>query len=289
MNINGNRNPSLSKKPDWLKIKLPKAGEYSYLKEFLSKNGLHTICESGNCPNLGECWENRTATFLILGDICTRSCGFCAVKTGKPLPPDLNEPIRIAEVIKIMKLKHSVITSVDRDDLPDGGSDIWAKTIASIKKLNPKTTIESLIPDFKGNEFFLKKIIDAGPNIISHNLETIERLTKTVRIQAKYERSLNVLKYLSAYGIITKSGIMLGLGEEHEEIIKTLEDILNAGCKIITIGQYLQPSKMHLPVHRYYTPEEFNNYKRIALEKGFKYAECGPLVRTSYHAEKQII
>jgi lipoic acid synthetase len=289
MNFKENQNSSFSKKPDWLKIKLPKAREYSYLKEYLSKYNLHTICESGNCPNIGECWNNKTATFMILGDICSRSCSFCAVKTGKPLPPDYHEPIRIAEVIRDMKLKHCVITSVDRDDLPDGGSDIWAQTIVSIKNLNPETTIESLIPDFKGNKIFIKKIIDAGPNIISHNLETVEKLTKVVRVQAKYDRSLDVLKFISSSGIKTKSGIMLGLGEKDEEIIQTMDDMLNAGCKIITIGQYLQPSKKHLPVDRYVNPDEFENYKSIAMRKGFEYAECGPLVRSSYHAEKQII
>jgi len=289
MNFKENQNSSFSKKPDWLKIKLPKAREYSYLKEYLSKYNLHTICESGNCPNIGECWNNKTATFMILGDICSRSCSFCAVKTGKPLPPDYHEPIRIAEVIRDMKLKHCVITSVDRDDLPDGGSDIWAQTIVSIKNLNPETTIESLIPDFKGNKTFIKKIIDAGPNIISHNLETVEKLTKVVRVQAKYDRSLDVLKFISSSGIKTKSGIMLGLGEKDEEIIQTMDDMLNAGCKIITIGQYLQPSKKHLPVDRYVNPDEFENYKSIAMRKGFEYAECGPLVRSSYHAEKRII
>jgi lipoic acid synthetase len=225
---------------------------------------------------------------MILGDICTRSCSFCNVKTGKPFPPDYQEPTRIAEVISDMKLIHCVITSVDRDDLLDGGSDIWAMTITSIKELNPKTTIESLIPDFKGDKDLIMKIIKAGPNIISHNIETVERLTKMVRMKAKYDRSLDVLKFISSYGIKTKSGIMLGLGETSEEIIKTMDDILNSGCKILTIGQYLQPTKNHLPVNRYVTPEEFENYKFIALEKGFDYVECGPLVRSSYHGEKQI-
>jgi len=288
MNLKENHLQPVLKKPDWLKIKLPKAGDYSYLKKYLRQYNLHTICESGCCPNIGECWENKTATFMILGDICTRSCSFCNVKTGKPFPPDYQEPTRIAEVISDMKLIHCVITSVDRDDLLDGGSDIWAMTITSIKELNPKTTIESLIPDFKGDKDLIMKIIKAGPNIISHNIETVERLTKMVRMKAKYDRSLDVLKFISSYGIKTKSGIMLGLGETSEEIIKTMDDILNSGCKILTIGQYLQPTKNHLPVNRYVTPEEFENYKFIALEKGFDYVECGPLVRSSYHGEKQI-
>jgi lipoic acid synthetase len=277
------------KKPDWLRIKLPKTGEYAFLKEHLSKYNLHTICESGNCPNIGECWKNRTATFMILGDICTRSCGFCAVKTGKPLPADKEEPIKVAKAICELKLKHCVITSVDRDDLPDGGAEIWAQTIIAIRKYCMGTTIEALIPDLKGNPEDIKKITATKPDIISHNLETVERLTKTVRIQAKYDRSLGVLQYISASKITAKSGIMLGLGETHEEIIKTMDDLLNAGCSILTLGQYLQPTKKHLPVVRYITPEEFEGYKKTALDKGFVFAESGPLVRSSYHAEKQII
>ncbi|NTW33102.1 MAG: lipoyl synthase [Bacteroidetes bacterium] len=276
------------KKPDWLRINLPKADEYSYLKQYLNKYNLHTICESGNCPNIGECWNNRTATFMILGNICTRSCGFCAVATGKPLPPDTEEPQKLAEVISQMKLKHCVITSVDRDDLTDGGAEIWAQTVTAIKKINPKTTIETLIPDFKGNTENIKKIIESSPDIISHNLETVERLTKQVRVQAKYSRSLDMLKYISSNGVKTKSGIMLGLGETENEIFKTMDDMLNAGCSIITLGQYLQPTKKHLPVDRYVTPEEFAKFKLIALEKGFEFAECGPLVRSSYHAEKHV-
>jgi len=276
------------KKPDWLRINLPKTNEYSYLKQFLSKYNLHTICESGNCPNIGECWNNRTATFMILGDICTRSCSFCAVKTGKPLPVDKDEPFRIAEVIKEMNLKHCVITSVDRDDLPDGGAETWFQTVNEIKRLNPNTTIETLIPDFKGNENNLKTVMNSRPEIISHNLETVERLTKSVRVQAKYQRSLTVLKFLSSSGAITKSGIMLGLGETHDEILKTMDDLLMAGCSIFTLGQYLQPTKNHLLVERYVHPEEFDSLKEIALKKGFSFVESGPLVRSSYHAEKQI-
>jgi lipoyl synthase len=277
------------RKPAWLKINLPKAGEYAYLKEYLHRYNLHTICESGNCPNLGECWENRTATFMILGDICTRSCSFCAVKTGKPLPPDFDEPLRLANVIREMKLRHCVITSVDRDDLADGGSGIWAMTVKAIKNLNPETTIETLIPDFKGDKVSIQNIIDAKPDIISHNLETVKRLTKVARNKAIYERSLEVLKHIASAGMTAKSGIMAGLGETKDEILMTMDDMLNAGCSILTIGQYLQPSKDHLPVVRYVHPEEFEEFKGIALEKGFSFAECGPLVRSSYHAEKQIL
>jgi lipoic acid synthetase len=275
------------KKPDWLRKKFPKASEYAYLKEYLSKYNLHTICESGLCPNIGECWDNRTATFMILGNICTRSCGFCAVATGKPMPVDTGEPIRIAEVIRDMKLKHCVITSVDRDDIADGGSEIWAQTVKTIKMLNPEITIETLIPDFKGNRISINKIIETRPEIISHNLETVKRLTKQVRVQAKYERSLEVLKFISSSGIIIKSGIMLGLGETEEEIYQTMDDLLVAGCSILTLGQYLQPTKFHLPVVNYVLPLKFEQLKNIALQKGFLFVESGPLVRSSYHAEKQ--
>ncbi|OFX28215.1 MAG: lipoyl synthase [Bacteroidetes bacterium GWA2_31_9] len=276
------------RKPDWLKVRLPNNKSYINVKQIVSEHKLHTICESGNCPNIGECWGAGTATFLILGNICTRSCRFCAVKTGKPFPPDVNEPENVANSIKLMNLKHCVLTSVDRDDLPDGGANHWAKTIKSIRNISPETTIESLIPDFKGETKLLDFIIDVKPEIVSHNLETVRRLTKEVRIQAKYERSLDVLKYLSENGINTKSGIMLGLGETEEEIFETMDDILKTGCKIITIGQYLQPSSLHLPVQKFPTPDEFNNYHQVAINKGFKFAECAPLVRSSYHAEKHI-
>jgi lipoyl synthase len=276
------------KKPDWLRINLPKAGEYAYLKEYLSKFKLHTICESGNCPNIGECWENKTATFMILGDICTRSCGFCAVKIGKPLPADYEEPGRIAEVIKQMDLKHCVITSVDRDDLADGGAEIWAMTIDAIKKLNPETTLEALIPDFKGDHKNLLTVIKSKPDILSHNLETVERLTKKVRVQAQYERSLEVLEFISSNGITAKSGIMLGLGETKDEILQAMDDMLNAGCTILTLGQYLQPSKKHLAVERYIHPDEFEEFRLLAIQKGFVFAESGPLVRSSYHAERHL-
>lgn len=283
-----NLTPRSQKKPDWLRKTFPKAGEYAYLKEYLSKYNLHTICESGLCPNIGECWGNRTATFMILGNICTRSCGFCAVATGKPLPVDIDEHIRIAEVIRYMQLKHCVITSVDRDDLADGGAEIWAQTVKTIKMLNPEITIETLIPDFKGNRISINKVIEIRPEIISHNLETVERLTKQVRVQAKYERSLEVIKFISSSGITAKSGIMLGLGETEEEIYQTMDDLLVAGCSILTLGQYLQPTKAHLPVACYVPPIEFEQLKNIALQKGFLFAESGPLVRSSYHAEKHI-
>lgn len=276
------------KKPSWLKVKLPIGKNYVSVKEIVSNHKLHTICESGNCPNMGECWGNGTATFLILGNICTRSCKFCAVLTGKPNEVDENEPQKIAESIHLMKLKHCVITSVDRDDLPDGGSEIWKKTITAIKNLNPNTTIETLIPDFQGDKKLLDKIIEAKPNIVSHNLETVRRTTKLIRNKAIYDRSLDVLKYLKQNGITTKSGIMVGVGETDEEIYETMDDLLNVNCDIMTIGQYLQPSKSHYEISRFVTPEQFDEYKKIGLEKGFKHFESAPLVRSSYHAEKHI-
>jgi lipoyl synthase len=282
------KNRSYQPKPDWLRIKLPKTGEYSYLKTHLSKYNLHTICESGNCPNIGECWEKRTATFMILGDVCTRSCRFCAVKTGKPMPADADEPGKIAEVVKLMGLKHCVLTSVDRDDLEDGGASHWAKTINAIKSQIPGITIEALIPDFNGNTDNINTVIKAKPDILSHNLETVERLTKKVRIFAKFETSLNVLKHISKNGITSKSGIMLGLGENYEEIEQTMERIRKTGCSILTIGQYLQPTREHLPVEKYYTPDEFQHFKKVGLSLGFRFVESGPLVRSSYHAEEQL-
>jgi lipoyl synthase len=281
----GDRN--LIKKPEWIKKKLPSANEYAYLKKILNKSNLHTICESGKCPNIGECWEKRTATFMILGDICSRSCGFCAVKTGKPLPPDNNEPDKIAEAIRQMQLKHCVLTSVDRDDLPDGGARHWAQTVKAIRKLSPGTSIETLIPDFNGNKQNILEIISSAPEIISHNLETVKRLTKQVRKHAKYEVSLRVLKIISDAGIIAKSGIMLGLGETENEILQVMDDLVINGCKIFTLGQYLQPGKNNITVKKYILPSEFERYREIALKKGFIYAECGPLVRSSYKSEEQ--
>lgn len=274
--------------PNKPKIKLPSGLKYLQTKTTVEKYGLHTICQSGRCPNLAECWQLGTATFMILGDVCTRSCKFCSVKTGKPLPPDEDEPMRVAESIRHMQLKHCVITSVDRDDLPDKGASHWAKTIETIKKINPSTTIEVLIPDFQGETKCIDKVIDANPNIISHNLETVKRLTPVVRSVAKYHRSLKVLEYIAQNGITTKSGIMVGLGETKDEIMQTMDDLLNVGCKIITIGQYLQPTKNNLPVMKFYSNEEFKELEIIAKNKGFNFVESGALVRSSYHAEKHV-
>lgn len=277
-----------AKKPDWLKVKLPIGEEYRKVRQLVSENKLHTICESGNCPNMGECWGAGTATFMILGNVCTRSCGFCAVATGRPSAVDIQEPARVAESVRLMNVKHCVITSVDRDDLKDGGSVIWVETIKAIRSASPKTTLETLIPDFQGNWDNLQRLIDVAPEIISHNLETVRRLTKQVRIQAKYDRSLEVLKRISSSGIRTKSGVMLGLGETEEEVLETIDDLKNSGVHILTLGQYLQPTRQHLPVEEFIHPDVFKRYKTIALEKGFKYVESGPLVRSSYHAEKHM-
>ncbi len=276
------------KKPDWLRVKLPIGEEYKKVRNIVEEHKLHTICSSGNCPNMGECWSAGTATFMILGNVCTRSCGFCAVATGKPVDADPFEPLRVAKSVKLMNLKHTVITSVDRDDLKDGGSEIWAQTILKIRELNPGITIETLIPDFQGKWENLKRIIDVKPDIVSHNLETVRRLTKEVRIQAKYDRSLEVLKRLGDEGVVTKSGIMLGLGESEEEILETMDDLVTVGIQIMTLGQYLQPTKQHLPVAEFITPEKFDYYKNVGLKKGLRYVESGPLVRSSYHAEKHI-
>ncbi len=276
------------KKPKWLRVKLPTGENYKKVRTLVDQHKLHTICESGSCPNMGECWGAGTATFMILGNICTRSCGFCAVKTGKPLPADLEEPMKIADSVLKMGVKHAVITSVDRDDLPDGGSLIWAETVRAVRKISPETTMETLIPDFGGKWENLQNIIDVAPEIVSHNLETVRRLTKEVRIQAKYDRSLEVLFRLKKGGMKTKSGIMLGLGETHEEIIETLEDLRSVQVDIVTLGQYLQPTPKHLPVAEFVTPQRFKEYKEIGLKMGFKYVESGPLVRSSYHAEKHL-
>ena len=276
------------RKPKWLKVKLPTGKKYKNVREITKSYQLHTICESGNCPNMGECWGEGTATFMILGNICTRSCGFCNVKTGRPLPVDVLEPQKVAQSIKLMNIKHAVITSVDRDELKDGGSSIWAETIRAIRKINPETTMETLIPDFKGNKEDVQRIIDAAPEVVSHNMETVRRLTKKVRIQAKYERSLEVLRLLGLGGMKTKSGIMLGLGETQDEIIQTMHDLRNVGVSIMTLGQYLQPTKKHLSVFEFITPDKFDEYRKIGLKLGFKHVESGPLVRSSYHAEKHI-
>lgn len=276
------------KKPNWLRVKLPTGESYREVRSIVSEHKLHTICESGSCPNMGECWGEGTATFMILGNICTRSCGFCAVQTGKPDAVDEFEPGRVAHSVKLMNLKHAVITSVDRDDLKDGGSLTWAQTVRAIRAQSPGTTLETLIPDFAGKWENLQNIIDVAPEVVSHNLETVRRLTKAVRIQAKYDRSLEVLFRLKKGGMRTKSGIMLGLGESHEEIIETLDDLASVNVDIVTLGQYLQPTPKHLPVAEFVTPERFAEYRDYALKLGFKYVESGPLVRSSYHAEKHV-
>ena len=277
-----------AKKPEWLKVKLPIGEEYRKVRELVTVNKLHTICSSGNCPNMGECWGAGTATFMILGNICTRSCAFCAVATGRPKEVELDEPMRVAQSVKLMGVKHCVITSVDRDDLKDGGSIIWAETIRTIREQSPSTTLETLVPDFQGKWENLQRVIDEAPEIISHNLETVRRLTRQVRIQAKYDRSLEALKMISSAGIRTKSGVMLGLGELEHEVLETMDDLLAAGVHILTLGQYLQPTRSHLPVAEFIHPDVFASYKKIGLEKGFKYVESGPLVRSSYHAEKHM-
>lgn len=276
------------KKPSWLRVKLPTGENYRMVRSLVDEHKLHTICESGNCPNMGECWGEGTATFMILGNICTRSCGFCAVATGRPDDVDEYEPGRVAHSVKTMRVKHAVITSVDRDDLKDGGSLIWAQTVRAIRKQSPETTLETLIPDFAGKWENLQNVIDVAPEIVSHNLETVRRLTKEVRIQAKYDRSLEVLFRLKKGGMRTKSGIMLGLGESHEEIIETLEDLHSVNVDIVTLGQYLQPTPKHLPIAEFVTPERFAEYKEYGLKLGFRYVESGPLVRSSYHAEKHL-
>jgi lipoyl synthase len=276
-------------KPDWLRVKLPIGENYKHVRGLVDTHKLHTICESGNCPNMGECWGEGTATFMILGNVCTRSCGFCAVATGRPASVDWDEPQRVAEAIHLMKVKHAVITSVDRDELKDGGSLIWYNTIKAVKALNPGTTLETLIPDFKGEKENIQRVIDAHPEVVSHNIETVERLTKQVRIQAKYWRSMEVIKTLKQSGMRTKSGIMLGLGEMKEEVIQTLQDLANAGCDVVTIGQYLQPTKKHLAVQRFVHPTEFAEYKEIGYKLGLDYVESGPLVRSSYHSERHVI
>jgi lipoic acid synthetase len=274
--------------PKWMKMKMPKGESYSKVKNLVETNGLHTICTSGNCPNIGECWNRGTATFMILGNICTRRCKFCAVPSGKPLAPDLEEPKKLAESVRIMGVKHCVITSVDRDDLDDQGAGIWAETIREVKRVNPETRIEVLIPDFRGNTELIQQVIDAGPDVISHNLETTERLTPFVRFASKYRRSLDTLKYVADNFGRAKSGIMLGLGETQEEVEQTMDDLLEAGVKVMTIGQYLAPTTKHMPVVEYITPEKFKEYRTIGIRKGFKFVESSPLVRSSYRAEEHV-
>ena len=282
------KNQQRKRLPSWLKMQMPQGETYSKIKNLVNRYHLHTICDSGNCPNTGDCWGRGTATFMILGDICTRNCRFCGVQTGRPKPIDWNEPERVAKSVKIMGLKHCVITSVDRDDLEDGGSALWAATIREIKRVNPSTTMEVLIPDFMGRKEDIYRIIKEKPEVISHNLETVERLTKTIRSNADYQRSLDVIRTISETGIVSKSGIMLGLGETREEVIQTMDDLIAAGCGVMTIGQYLQPSLSHWPVADYIRPEIFSEYEKTGLEKGFRFVESNPLVRSSFHAEKHV-
>ncbi|MFA6870655.1 MAG: lipoyl synthase [Bacteroidaceae bacterium] len=276
------------RKPSWLKIKIGANEQYRQTKEVVDKHCLHTICSSGRCPNMGECWGKGTATFLIGGDICTRCCKFCNTKSGKPLPLDPSEPLHVAESIQLMQLSHAVITSVDRDDLPDYGAAHWVETIRQVQVVNPATTIEVLIPDFQGDLQLVQKIVDAKPTIISHNMETVKRISPLVRSAAKYDRSLAVIAYLAAQGVTTKSGIMLGLGETEQEVEQVMDDLYGVGCSILTIGQYLQPTHKHYPVAAYITPEQFEKYRILALSKGFAKVESAPLVRSSYHAEKHV-
>lgn len=278
------------RKPKWLRVKLPTGDNFRQVRSLVDEYKLHTICESGHCPNMGECWGAGTATFMILGNTCTRSCGFCNVATGRPLPVDWDEPDRVGRSIKLMKVKHAVLTSVDRDDLPDGGSIIWAETINAIRRISPGTTMETLIPDFRGLEDQLDRILEAAPEVISHNMETVRRLTRQVRIQAQYDRSLGVLKYLKENGAHrTKSGIMLGLGEEIDEVRHSLNELREAHVDVVTLGQYLQPTPKHLPVDSFIEPDIFEKLREEALSLGFIHVESGPLVRSSYHAEKHIL
>lgn len=278
--------PDRPRLPRWMKMNLPKGQTYSKVKNLVSQHHLNTICTSGNCPNIGECWNRGTATFMILGDICTRNCKFCGVTTGKPLPVDGDEPQRVAKSIQLMQLKHAVITSVDRDDLADLGVGVWVETIRAVKQLNPVTKLEVLIPDFQGRKELIIQVAKAKPEVISHNLETVERLTPKIRSAAKYRRSLEVIATIAEKGAVPKSGIMLGLGETEPEVLQTMDDLLQAGCKVMTIGQYLAPSKEHLPVVAYIHPEQFEKYRTIGLEKGFSFVESSPLVRSSYRAEQ---
>jgi lipoic acid synthetase len=274
------------RKPEWLKIKLGGSLEFASTKNVVESHRLNTICLSGNCPNMGECWARGTATFMIGGDICTRSCKFCNTKTGRPRPLEKDEPRRVAESVRIMKLKYVVITSVDRDDLPDQGAEHWVQTIEAIREMNPQTSVEVLIPDFQGKKDLIDQVCGAGAVVIAHNMETVRRLTPKVRSAAKYDVSLQVLKRIAGNGIHAKSGIMLGLGETREEILELMDDLLSVGCKVLTMGQYLQPTRRHLPVVEFIHPDTFAEYKQIALAKGFRHVESGPLVRSSYHAEK---
>jgi lipoyl synthase len=280
--------PVRAKRPDWLRVKLPVGQEYAKVRRIVDQNKLHTICESGNCPNMGECWGAGTATFMILGNVCTRGCSFCAVATGRPNEYDTDEPRRVAEAIQLMGVKHAVITSVNRDELKDRGAEIWYQTIRAVKELSPSTTIETLIPDVKANWEALYRMISAGQEVVSHNMETVARLYRRVRPQAKYERSLEQIRRTKDYGKRTKSGIMLGLGETTDEVLAAMDDLVAHGLDVLTLGQYLQPTKMHLEVHEFIHPDQFAFYKEEGLKRGFNYVESGPLVRSSYHAERHI-
>jgi len=277
-----------AEKPPWLKVKLPSGENYRFVRQVIDENRLHTVCESAHCPNMGECWGAGTATLMILGNICTRSCGFCAVLTGRPTELDWEEPERVATAVELMKLSHCVITSVNRDELKDGGAEIWARTIRAIKTRCPNTTIEVLLPDFKGNWDALYRVLEEKPDVVSHNMETVQRLYRVVRPQAKYERSLEFIRRTKEAGLRTKSGAMLGIGETHEEVLELMQHLLDNGCDVLTLGQYLQPTPQHLPVQRFVTPEEFDRYRHIGLEMGFDYVESGPLVRSSYHSERHV-
>ncbi len=287
-NINNRKKNTALRRPEWLKVRLGNNRQFTEVRELVKDQRLHTVCESARCPNLGECWSRRTATFMILGDICTRSCTFCNIEVRKPVEYDLEEPQRVAEAVKRLKLRHAVITSVARDDLSDGGARMFAETIRQIRKHQPGCRIEVLIPDFKGDSSDLDTVLEARPDILNHNLETVERLQKPLRVQATYKRSLSVLQHAKDKGFITKSGIMVGVGEERHEISQTLKDLRAVGCDILTVGQYLPPTKLHYPIHRYYHPDEFAAIKEEALGMGFTHVESGPLVRSSYHADEQL-
>ncbi len=280
--------PERKARPDWLRVKLPTGEAFKHVKSIVSEHRLHTICESGHCPNMGECWGAGTATFMILGNVCTRSCSFCAVKTGRPNEYDEDEPRRVAEAIALMGVKHAVITSVNRDELKDRGAEVWYQTVVKVKSASPKTTIETLIPDVKANWDALYRMIEGGQEVVSHNMETVERLYRKVRPQAKYERSLDQIKRTKEAGKRTKSGVMLGLGETKAEVFSIMDDLVAHGCDVLTLGQYLQPTKMHIEVAEFIHPDLFAEYKEVGLQKGFNFVESGPLVRSSYHAERHI-
>jgi len=285
--IQNNKEPR-TRKPDWLRVKLPIGPEFKKVRSLVDQYNLHTICQSGNCPNMGECWGAGTATFMILGNTCTRSCSFCAVKTGRPPEYDEDEPRRVAEAIRLMEVKHAVITSVNRDELKDRGAEIWYQTVVAVKEQSPSTTIETLIPDVKANWEALERMIAGGQEVVSHNMETVEALYRKVRPQAKYKRSLEQIKRIKEYGHRTKTGIMVGLGETPEQVEEVMDDLIEHGCDVLTIGQYLQPTKMHLAVDEFIHPDQFAAYKEMGLAKGFNFVESGPLVRSSYHAERHL-